>query len=227
MTTAALLTCHITKSGSIMTPRGRGWFVAIAEKFKKRNAKPDDLGAYIMTLVLPPEANIDLIKEAVKKKAQEKWGDKMPGNLKLPYKKCKDVFTDSGDAKYPPELAECYQLTANTYKQQPGIADARQNSVGGLLQDETPEERQQRIKDECYSGRHYRMTVQPSWFDNESRGVKLYLQNIQLLDHGDVIGGRAAKAEEDFTPVEGMPDAAATTAAAATKTPATADSIFD
>ena len=228
MTISPLLQCHITPSGSILTPRGRGWFVAIAKKFKKRDAKPDDDGAYIMTLVLPPNADISTIKEAVKKKAQEKWGADMPGNLKLPYKKCKDVFNDKGYKKYPPELDECYQLTANTYKQQPGIADAKGNNIGVLLQGENNDERQQRIEKECYSGRHYRMTVQPSVFNNESRGVKLYLQNIQLLDYGDVIGGRTADAEDDFTPVEGMPDAAGTAAVAASVAPAaSADSLFD
>lgn len=215
-----LLKCHITKSGNIMTPRGRFWFCAVAEKFKAKNAKPDDNGAYVITTVIPPNADLAVLKDAIKNKAKEKWGDKLPGNLKSPIRLCKEVFDKNGDPKYPAELADHYQITANTYQQQPGVVDKDGNPLNKLLAGESTDDVKQRVKDECYSGRWGRITVTPATYDTDgNRGVKLYLQNVQVLDHDEVLGGRSAKAEDDFAPVGGN-EAAAGGAKSA-------DSVFD
>ncbi len=215
-----LMKCHATKSGSIVTPRGRAFFCAIAEKFKKKDAKADDNGAYVVTIVIPPDSDLTLLKNAIKAKAKEKWGDKMPGNLKSPIRLCKEVLNKDGDEKYPPELANHFQITANTYQQQPGVINAKGDPVNKLLPNESVDDLKQRVKDECYSGRWMRISVSPATYDTDgNRGVKLYLQNVQLLDHDDVIGGRSARAEDDFAPVGGVAEAPASAKAA--------DSIFD
>jgi hypothetical protein len=204
------------KSGNIITPRGRMWFCAIAERFKDKK-KPDDKGQYVVTLVVPPNADLMLLKQKIKEKAEEKWSGKIPGNLKLPIRSCAEVFDKHGDPKYPAELAGYFQITANTYKQQPNVMDAKGNLISSLSADETEEDFKARMQTECYSGRWARISVSPATYETDgNRGVKLYLQNVQVLDHDEVLGGRAARAEDDFIPV-----------ATATATGGSADSVFD
>jgi hypothetical protein len=209
------------KSGNIVLPRGRFWFCAVAEKFtsKEDKAKGKD-GAYVITTCIPPTANLDALVTAVKAKAVEKFGAKLPGNLKSPIRRCKDVFDKNGDPKYPAEMADWYQVTANTFKQQPGVVDAKGNPLSKLLPGESTDDVKARLEEECYSGRWGSISVNPSAYDTDgNRGIKLYLQNVQVLDHGEKLGGRGAKAEDDFVPVE-------VAGAGATASAGSADSVF-
>lgn len=198
-----LLKCHDTGKGNIVTPQGRLWFVAVAEKF----VSPEDKvkgreGAYTVSLVVPPTADLSLLKAAIEAKAKEKWGEKVPGNLKRPIRSCKDIFTKKGEAKYPEEYANHLQITANTYTQQPGVIMGDGSPVSKLQPGESTDDVKARIKELCYQGRWARISVSPAAYSNESNGVKLYLQNIQLLKDDEAVGGYGgSSAEEDFTPV--------------------------
>jgi hypothetical protein len=182
-------------------------FVAIADKFvsKEDKAKSRD-GVYTVTLVVPPNSDLTELKAAIKAKAEEKWGKKLPGNLKSPIRKCSEVFTKKGDPKYAEEYQNHLQITANTYQQQPGVVDRSNLLLSKLQPGESTDELRARLKEECYSGRWMRISVSPAWYDNESLGVKLYLQGVQVLDHDERIGGRNTNAEDDFTPVGGGED---------------------
>jgi len=197
-----LKTCVETDSGNIVSPRGRAFFCAVAKKFKKKGATDDD-GQYVVTLLIPPDADLDLLVEASKACAAEKWGKKLPGNFKWPVREASEVLTDAGDQKYPDEYQDYYQITANTYKTQPGVVDAKGVSINKLRAGESQEDVHARMEEECYQGRWMRISVQPAPFDSSgNRGVKLYLQGVQLLDHDDKIGGFGGNAEKDFTPVD-------------------------
>lgn len=213
-----LTKCHETPSGSIVTPRGRMWFCAIAEKFQSKEDKAKGKeGAYVVTTVIPASAELTMLTSAIKKKAEEKWGAKLPGNLRSPIRRCKEVFDKNGDPKYPAELADHFQITANTFQSQPGVVDAKGAPLNKLLPGESTDDVKARMKEECYSGRWARLSVQPATYDTDgNRGVKLYLQNVQVLEHDEVLGGRSSKAEDDFAPV----------AAPTTGEKVTADSVF-
>lgn len=203
-----LMKClFIEKTGNVVTPRGRMYFCAIAEKFLSKDDKAkgktmDKDGKYLVTLVVPPEADLSVLKAKIKEKAEEKWGAKLPGNLKSPIRKCSEVMDAEGQPKYPAEMANYYQISANTFKQQPNIVDDKGRKLNELIGTESQDEMKQRLRDECYSGRWGRISVNPGVYDTDgNRGVKLWLQNVQLFEHDDALGGRSAKAEDDFMPV--------------------------
>lgn len=203
-----LMKCLLSaKSGNVITPRGRMYFCALAEKFLSKSDKAkgktvDKDGSYIVTMVVPPEADLSILRNAVKAKAEEKWGAKLPVKLGSPIRKCSEVQDGEGQPKYGPELANHWQITANTYKQQPNIVDDKNHKINDVIGTESIDEMKQRVRDEAYSGRWARISVNPAVYDTDgNRGVKLYLQNVQLFEHDDVLGGRNAKAEDDFTPI--------------------------
>lgn len=222
-----LLRCHTlldkagTPTGAVVSPRGRSWFLAIDKKFKSKNDKKEGDGAYIATICIPPEADISLISGICKEAATEQFGAKLPGNLKSPVRLCKDVFNANGDQKYPAEMDNWRQITANTYSQQPGIVDRNSVKISNLRPGESTDDLADRLKEECYSGRWLRMSVSAKGYDvDNSKGVKLYLQNVQLLDHADKVGGKGGgNPEADFGAVAGS-DGGALPAEAS------ADSVF-
>jgi hypothetical protein len=216
-----LMKCLVSPtSGNIITPRGRMYFCTIAEKFisKSDKAKGKTMekdGKYSVSLVVPPEVDLTALRTAIKAKAEEKWGAKLPANLKSPIRKCSEVMDDEGHPKFPVEMANFHQIAANTFRQQPNIVDDKGRKLNELIGIETKEEMLQRLRDECYSGRWARISVNPGFFDTDgNRGIKLWLQNVQLFEHDEPIGGgRNARAEDDFAPV-------------GTSADATTDSIF-
>lgn len=224
-----LLRCHIlyekndptVPTGAVVTPRGRAWFLAVDKKFKSRTDKKAGDGAYISTICVPPTADLTAIKAICKDAAISKFGSKIPGNLKTPMRLCKEVFNTVGAPKYPADMDNWIQITANTYSQQPGIVDRNQVRISNLRVGETTDDLADRLKEECYSGRWLRMSVSAKGYDvDNSKGVKLYLQNVQLLDHDDKVGGKGGgNAETDFGAVAGA-DGGALPAEAS------ADSVF-
>ena len=58
------------------------------------------------------------------------------------------------------------------------------------------------INNEVYSGRWARISVNPYWFKTKAQsGVTLGLQNVQLLDHDENLGGGKPKGEGEFDAV--------------------------
>lgn len=211
MSNDPLMKCHETDKGSVLTPRGRMYFCAVAERWKDRNSKdPNDEGKYQVTLVIPPDADVKPLLKLIEQAAKDEWG-KVPGNMKSPMKLCKNQFTKDGDASYPEEMADWYQLRANTY-QQPGVVGPDNRSLSKLREGEAIEDVTTRLKEHCFSGKWARLSVQTGVFDHPEggKGVKFWLQNLQILpcpegESEDQIGGRGgAKAEEEFMPVEGF-----------------------
>jgi hypothetical protein len=203
-----LAKCHfIEKTGNIVLPRGRMHFCAISEKFisksdKSKGKTVDKDGAYVVTMVVPPSADLTVLKAKVKEKAIEKWGTKLPGNMKSPIRKCSEIFDSKGDPKYSEDLGDHYQISANTYTQQPGLMDSKGVVLNKRGEGESIDDVKARVEEECYAGRYARISVSPATYDTDgNRGVKLYLQNIQLLDHGEVLGGRSSRAEDEFQAV--------------------------
>lgn len=200
---SSLKECVVTAQGNIVSPRGRAFFCAIAKKFRKKKAKKDDDGQYCVTLLVPPDSDLSELEEAIKQCAIDEWGEKLPKNLKSPIREASEVLTEDGEQKYPDEYQDWLQISANTYKTQPGVVDAKNRQINKLQPDESTEELIARMEEECYSGRWMRISVQPSIFNQDgNRGVKLYLQGVQLLDHDDKIGGFGGNPERDFTPVD-------------------------
>jgi hypothetical protein len=174
--TIDLTKCRVSKSGNIITPKGR---LSFPQLFVAKSAPGSDKAKFGCSILLPPTADIGLLKQAAEKCAKEKWGEKMPSKLKTPFLKAEDYEYEGYE--------QGWVLLRPTSLTKPGIVDAAGNNV-----DEDSQ---------VYPGRWAVLSLRPFAYDsNGNRGVSFGLQNVQLLDHDEPIGGRA-RAEDEFEPV--------------------------
>jgi hypothetical protein len=168
--------CRVSKSGNIITPKLR---LSFPQLFTAKAAPGSDKLKFSCSGLIPPTADISLLRKAAEECAKEKWGDKMPSKLKAPFLKAEDYEYEGYEAGWI--------LIRPTSLTKPGIVDAAGNNV-----DE---------ESQVYPGRWAVFSLRPFAYDtNGNRGVSLGLQNVQLLDHDEPIGGRA-RAEDEFEPV--------------------------
>lgn len=198
--------CVVLENGNVVTPKGRMMFAAIAERFVSDAAKkkrPDDKGEFAVTLVFPPDCDVGPLRVAAEKAVRDKWGANLPGNLKSPVRLCKDVFDAKGNKRFPAEMDNWIQIRANTYTARPGMVDAANRGIA-QAPTESNEDFVARLGNEAYAGRWARVEVAASAYDTEgNRGAKFYLNNIQLLDHDEKLGGGRGRAADAFSAVEG------------------------
>jgi hypothetical protein len=185
--------CRVSKSGNIITPKGR---LSFPQLFVAKKAPGADKEKFGVSLLIPPTADLSLLVQAVKDCAKEKWGDKQPAKLKSPFLKAEDYDREGYE--------KGWILIRPTSITKPGVVDA----TGANVVDES----------QVYPGRWASLSLRPFAYDtNGNRGVSLGMQNVQLLDHDEPIGGRA-RAEDEFEPVGDV--------AAASGGAASADSVF-
>lgn len=132
----------------------------------------------------------DALFETMGKVMSESWGheDEWPRgrNDYHPKDKIKKLDPDNLPGKGVDEKWE--KFTARSY-QPVGIVDADKNDVLN--------------KREVYGGRWARLSLTVATYDSKgSKGVTLYLNNVQLLDHDDSFGGRPS-ADADFDRYDG------------------------
>jgi len=169
-------------STKVVTGKVRFSYVNI---FKARSFRQGQDEKYSICLLInkKDKATLSKIKaaiEAAKKQGiADKWGGKLPGNLKLPLR--------DGDAERADEAEEyegMFFLNANS-NQKPGIVDADLNEV----LDPT----------EVYSGCYGRASINFFPFNsNGNKGIAVGLNNIQKLEDGEALGASRASAEDDF-----------------------------
>jgi hypothetical protein len=170
--------CRVSPAGNIITPKARLSFPVLftAKKFNEAEEKAK-FGA---SFLIPPGADLTLLKQAAEKAAKEKWGDTPPKGLKNPFLKAGD-FESSSDF-------EGWTLIRATAITKPGLVDARGENVSE--------------ESETYPGRWCVASLRAfTWERKTGKGVSFGLQNIQLLDHDEPLGGRA-RAESEFEPVD-------------------------
>lgn len=169
--------CRVSKSGNIITPKARLSFPTL---FTAKTAPGADKAKFGCSLLIPPDADISILIDAVKKCAKEKWGDKLPSKLKTPFLKAEDYEYEGYE--------EGWTVLRPNSLQKPGIVDGAGNNVSE--------------ESEVYPGRWCVASLRAFAYDTSgNRGVAFGLQNIQLLDHDEPIGGRA-RAEDEFEAVD-------------------------
>lgn len=144
---------------------------------------------YSVSMIIPKSdtKTIDAIKAAIEKAKEagkEKWGGKIPLNLKLPLRDGDDPVTGRpNDEAYK----NSYFITASS-KTQPGIVDKKVQKII----DET----------EVYSGIYGNVSVNFYPFKvSGSAGIACGLNHVQKTKDGEALGGRG-KAEDDFQPID-------------------------
>ncbi len=172
------------KKTTIITPPATGCYVFLTRPQPSMNPGGDP--QYAITLVFPKSANLSELKAAAKAAAEKKWGNKIPTNLRNPFR---DGDTDKPD---DPVFANSIFISART-KQKPGaVAPDRQP---------LPEP-----EFDLYSGMRCRASVTAFAYDTAgNKGVSFALNNVQKLADGDRLSGRKA-AEDEFASAPPVPE---------------------
>lgn len=153
--------------------------------FKARSfqAGQDEKFSICLLIDKKDKATLSKIKAAIEAAKKDgianKWGGKLPGNLKMPLR--------DGDVERAEEAEEyegMFFLNANS-NTKPGIVDENLNEI----LDST----------EVYSGCYGRASINFFPYNsNGSKGIAVGLNNIQKLADGEPLGGTRASAESDF-----------------------------
>lgn len=176
------------EGGNIVTSEVRLSFVNAFKPQKQENGDEK----YSVVLLFPDpktltgqaktdyDTTINKLKMAATAAAKEKWGDKIPANLRSP-------FRNQGEKEYEGYVDGALFISA-TSKQKPGVVDASVQPIIDSAQ--------------LYSGCYARVSVRAFAYEKQgNRGVAFGLQNIQKTRDGDPLSGRS-KPEDDFSPVE-------------------------
>lgn len=149
---------------------------------------PDEDGTYRTSLLIPhkDKALIKLFEDAIEEAKEfgktSKWGGKIPRNLKIAFR---DGDEDDLD-KYPEN--EGHMILSARSKKRVGLVDLDRQPILDAS--------------EIYSGCWAYVSVTSFAYDNESKGVSFFLNNIMKARDDESFGSGSASAEEDFADVE-------------------------
>lgn len=184
----------MARSGTIMTPEFRVSYPNIFTAVVNRMSKKEE---YSLVALFKKGQDISILKNAVKKIAEEEWGTdqkKWPKKLRLPFRDQSEREKEGEDGNaYMPVGYEAGAIFINLKsKQRPGIVDSNRQAII----DET----------EIYAGCYARATLNAYAYDYEGNvGIAFGLNNVQKLRDGEPLSGKA-KAEDDFEAVASSKD---------------------
>lgn len=173
--------CRRAKTGdSIITCLARTSYVYV-QKQKPNKRDPDAKKKYEISLLIPPGFSISLLKKDVQKVIDEKWGEKVPGRLKMP-------FSDAGDYKYDGYEAGWTRIRATSIVK-PTVLDGLDGNAK-ITDDDDPA---------IYPGRWALATLKAfAYVTDENKGVSFGLNNLKLMYHDEKLGGGRTSAEDEF-----------------------------
>ena len=126
---------------------------------------------------------VSALKAAAKAALTAKWGDKIPPKVKNPLRDG-DTETKSDGSPLGSEYQGKFFITVKSMKR-PGIIDANGHELIGA--------------DDVSSGDFGRVSLNAAAYDAAgNRGVSFYLNNVQLLQKGESLGGGRTSAAQDF-----------------------------
>lgn len=192
-----------------MSPKGRLVFVALDKKFRGKDAKPDDEGQFAASIIFAPHLSHTPIEKvlldlAVAEKFKNKKGkvlgeaelkdfdDWSDHKLNFPFldadKNLADI-TSKGEAV---DLDGWKLIRPNAYSRRPVVRDKSGEVVD--IDD---------ISTEAYPGRWARLMLQPKAYNRpDNKGVKFYVDSVQLLGHDDAISKGGGSKGEAFSAVD-------------------------
>lgn len=161
----------------VITPEFR---VSFPNVFEARAAFPGQKAKFSITMLFPKNSDFKGMKDLLKAAAIEEWGDKIPANLKLP-------FRDGDVEKAGIEGYAGMIFIAAASLQRPGVVDAQKQPI---------------IEpSEFYAGCYARASLNAfTWSNMGKHGVSFGLMNLQKLRDGEPFSGKVA-AEDEFDAV--------------------------
>jgi len=170
-------------SRKVVTGKCRASYVNV---FQPRRNELSGKDEYSMVLLVPKSdtGTVAKLKGAIESAKADKWGAKIPPGVRNP--------VNDGDGERPnggPYGEECFGHWVLNVKsnRRPGIVDASLQDVIN--------------PDDFGSGDYCRASLNAFAYDNASKGVSFALNNIQVLERGDSLGGSASRPEDDFEAV--------------------------
>lgn len=187
-----LKACEITGTGktiSVRTAKGRLAYPYVFKPNTQTNPDGSAKSKYGVSLVFPKGTDLSELNKAIDMAAEAKFGK----NFKKDHPKLRRpilVTAESPKMGYDPEAFPSFiRTSADPEYGQPGVVDHMLNKV---------EE-----SHEVYAGRWAALTINVRGYDTAgNKGVGLYLNNVQILEHGEKMSGGRASAASEFQPVD-------------------------
>ncbi|NBT45635.1 MAG: DUF2815 family protein [Gammaproteobacteria bacterium] len=168
------------------------YFSALSARTNEMNGKEE-----FSTQVLVPKSDTDTVaglKAAAKAALMEKFGDKIPKNIRNPLRDG-DTETKGDGSPMGEEYAGHWFFNTKSSKR-PGAVDAEGNDILG--------------NDEIVSGDHGRVSLNAYAYDTAgNKGVAFGLNNIMFTRRGKPLGVARSSAADDFGIVKGKSKPAA------------------
>jgi hypothetical protein len=163
---------------NIITPKFR---VSYPNVFRARKNDLNGKDEYSVVALFAKGTDLSALKAAAGAAAKEKWGDKLPKNLRSP-------FRDQGEKEKDGKLPEGHEAGAifMNFKalQRPGLVDGNRQAIID--------------ENDLYAGCYARAQVRAYAYDQKGNcGVAFGLQNLQKMGEGDPLSSRV-KAEDAF-----------------------------
>jgi len=168
------------------------YFSALSARINEMNGKEE-----FSTQVLVPKSDTETVaglKAAAKAALTEKFGDKIPKNIRNPLRDG-DTETKGDGSPMGEEYAGHWFFNTKSSKR-PGAVDAEGNDILG--------------NDEIVSGDHGRVSLNAYAYDTAgNKGVAFGLNNIMFTRRGKPLGVARSSAADDFGIVKGKSKPAA------------------
>lgn len=143
----------------------------------RANQDPTKDAKYSVTLLWPKSADLSALKKAATAAARKKWGDKIPSNLRSPFRE------GNSDRSDDPVFKDMIFISARS-KDKPGIVDRMVHPITNEM--------------DFYSGCMANVTINAFGYDNNgNKGVSFALGNIQKVSDGPRLTGQRPP-DEDF-----------------------------
>jgi hypothetical protein len=148
----------------------------------KAAQEPGEKDKYGTALIFEADVDTKPMREAAMRVATARWPDApnlfRSGKLRWPFRNDPETIKEKG---YP--VGSSF-INTNAGQNQPGVVDASLNDVTN--------------PNDAYAGRYAFATLTVSTYDRRgNKGVTFYLNNVQILEHGERLDGRRS-ATDDF-----------------------------
>lgn len=165
-------------ANKITTPKFRVSFPHVFEPKENLSKKLK----YSIVMLFEKTIDLSALKNIMREAAKEKWGDKIPKDLRMPFR--------DGNTKAYEGYKDMIFVSASSI-QKPGLVDEMVNPIIN--------------REEFYAGCFARATVTAFAYDQMgNKGISFGLQNIQKVNDGEPLSGRD-KPEDDFEAIEKSP----------------------
>lgn len=169
----------------VVTDKSEGIRLGYVHLVEPYASSPDQDPKYSCMLIIPKSAKrtLQAIRAAQQTAIEEqksKFGGVVPRNLRYTLR---DGDVDA-DLDRNPELSGCYFMNVSSTRR-PGVVDRNLHPIMDAS--------------EIYSGMIARVSISAYCYNSSgNRGVTFGLENVQKLADGELLGGGAARPEDDF-----------------------------